>query len=324
MAQQDTLPSRPTLTTPLQKQVPATITPRQFSTGNALNPSKDTASLAPVLTQADSVSVDTLVSTLPVRDSIWLEVKHSIGSDSARFAAPAFLKFTHPVRYTATRKRWEGKESVFYSVIALLILFALLKNAFNRYVGDLFRTFFQTTIRQRQIRDQMLQSPLPSLLFNIFFVLTGGLFAALLFRELGWTGGTSLLFLTLYAAAALGIIYLGKFFVLHTMGWLLDARETTGTYIFIVFTANKVLGIILLPFVVLLAFTQGFVQQGAVTLSIIVIVSVFLYRYLVSYMAVSRSLRIHFLHFLLYLAAFEILPLLLINKLLFTLLDQLY
>lgn len=315
----------PVVTTPLWKQVPVVGVPRRIFTGiDSLK--QDSVSVITDSTDvvADSLAADTLVSSIPSKDSLVFNVKHPVGSDSARFLASNYLKFTNPVRYTATRRQWDGKENVFYSVIALLIVFALLRNTFHRYVGDLFRMFFQTTVRQRQIRDQMLQSPLPSLLFNIFFALSAGVFIALLMYHFGWAEQINLLLLTLYAAAGLAAIYLGKFFVLRTMGWLVGARDATGAYIFIVFTANKIIGIVLLPFIVILAFTSGFVYQASVTLSIVVVVALLLYRYFISYMAVSRSLRIHFLHFLLYVLAFEVLPLLLINKLLFILLDQLY
>jgi hypothetical protein len=44
------------------------------------------------------------------------------------------------------------------------------------------------------------------------------------------------------------------------------------------------------------------------------------YRYFLSYVTIHRQIRINFLHFIIYLAAFEIAPLLLINKLLLTIL----
>jgi hypothetical protein len=48
-----------------------------------------------------------------------------------------------------------------------------------------------------------------------------------------------------------------------------------------------------------------------------VVGGLFLYRFYLSYVSVYRLVKLQFLHFLLYLAAFEIAPLLLINKLLF-------
>ena len=59
----------------------------------------------------------------------------------------------------------------------------------------------------------------------------------------------------------------------------------------------------------------------AVTLSVTLVLGLLAYRYFLSYVSIHRQIKINFFHFLLYLCAFEIAPLLLINKLLFTVLS---
>ena len=88
-------------------------------------------------------------------------------------------------------------------------------------------------------------------------------------------------------------------------------------HIFIVFSTNKVAGIFLLPFVVILSFSYGLLHDIAITLSITLVVILFVYRYFLSYAALQRQLRISLFHFALYFCAFELAPVLLINKLLF-------
>src|SRR5206468_5267009 len=84
--------------------------------------------------------------------------------------------------YSITIKQWQGKELIFYTLLGLLIFFALIKNGSSRYMMDLFQTFFRTSPRQRQLREQLVQSPLPSLLLNIFFLLSAGMFLALILQ----------------------------------------------------------------------------------------------------------------------------------------------
>jgi hypothetical protein len=52
------------------------------------------------------------------------------------------------------------------------------------------------------------------------------------------------------------------------------------------------------------------------------VVLLFLYRFYLSFATIERQLKISFFHFLLYLIGFEIVPLLLINKLLFRFLGE--
>lgn len=257
-----------------------------------------------------------------IKDTIRPVLKYSFDADSFLYRDRLFFSFTRPVRYTIAEKKWEGKDGIFYSIVALLVFFALIKNGFSRYQGDLFSSYFRTTVRQRQIKDQLLQNPLPSLLFNSFFVISTALFLSLIFRYFGL--GLQIPFWLMAAYSALGLIaiYGIKFLALKFFGWVFHMSEVTDTYIFIVFSTNKIIGVVLLPFIVLLAFTYGAVNQASVTLSLIVVGGLFCYRYFLSFISINRSIRIDFFHFLIYLAAFEILPLLLINKLLFTILRE--
>lgn len=260
----------------------------------------------------------------PVRDSIRPVLRFPFTSDSFLYQRRLFFSFTHPVRYSISEKRWEGKEVIFYSVVTLLLLFAMIKNSFRRYLPDLFSSYFQTTMRQRQIKEQLLQNPLPSLLFNIFFLLSGALFLSLMLEHFALAHGAPFWLLALYCAAVLAVVYTGKFLFLKFFGWVFRFTEAANTYLFIIFSTNKILGILFLPFIILLGFTTGNVNAAAATLGLIVVACMFLYRYFLSYISVNRMIRIHFFHFILYLAAFEILPLLLINKLLFLFLREIY
>jgi hypothetical protein len=276
------------------------------------------------LQQLDSLVADSLSRVVPpIRDTMRPVLQHPFTSDSFRFLRPRpFFSFTNPVRYTVSIREWEGKELIFYSVVGLLLLFAFIKNSFRRYLSDLFSSYFRTTVRQRQVKEQLLQNPLPSLLFNVFFVVSGALFLSLLFQHFGLAEDIPFWMLALYSALALAIIYAGKYVLLKLFGWVFQLTAAIETYIFVVFSTNKVLGILLLPFIVLLAFSYGPLNGAAVTLSLIVVAGLFIYRFFLAWISINRSLSLNIFHFLIYLAAFEILPLLLINKLLFLFLHE--
>jgi uncharacterized membrane protein len=264
--------------------------------------------LRPDTLRRDTLNIDSLLSRIEITN---------VRFDTLVYQHHPYMRFTKPVRLIITEKEWVGKEAFFYCIMGLLIFFALIRNAFGRYMQDLAKLFFRTTIKQRQVKEQLMAAPLPSLLLNILFALSGGVYLALVFEHFGLGRQFNFWLLILYCAAGLTLIYLGKFIVLKIIGWLLRLSDATDSYTFVVFTTNKVIGIALLPFIVLLAFTSPTVSQAALTLSFIVVGGLFLYRFYLSYVSVYRLVKLQFLHFLLYLAAFEIAPLLLINKLLF-------
>lgn len=241
-------------------------------------------------------------------------------SDSFLYTQHPYFSFTHPMHYSITVKQWQGKELIFYTLIGLLLFFALIKNGSSRYITDLFQTFFRTSVRQRQQREQLVQSPISSLLLNVFFFLSGGMFVALLLQyfRLGLQFNFWILFL--YCFLGLIAIYSVKFITLKLFGWIFQISNVIDTYVFIVFSTNKVIGIFLLPFLVILSFTDGIFNQVAITLGITMVIALIVYRYFLSYVSVQQQLKMSFFHFVLYFTAFEIAPLLLINKLLFRIL----
>jgi len=236
--------------------------------------------------------------------------------DTALYNNHPFYQFNNPVQMFSAKRQWEGKEVFFYVLAGLFLFFALFKNAFGRYLKDLSKLFFRTTIKHRQLKEQLMQAPLPSLLLNILFFFTAALFLSMVLERFGLGTVFNFWLLLLYCAAGLVVIYLVKFLTLKFCGWLFGLVEATNSYIFIVFTTNKIVGILLLPLLVLLSFTAGPFNQAVFTVGLLLVGAVFVYRFFLSYVTIHRQLKLSFFHFVLYLLAFEIAPLLLINKLL--------
>lgn len=293
--------------------------------------SNDTSASQNILKENDSVqSLSTLsqVSKKTSTDSFFVIKQHS------DFASPLFTRqvlknhpyfgFNAPIvqNEQAIVRKVTGKELIFYLMIILLIIYALLRLAFPKYFIDLFRLFFRTTIKQRQIKEQLMQTPLPSLLLNIFFIVSGGLYVSFIVQHFQWSIHENFWILFLYCCAGLLIAYSVKFLGLKISGWLFSMQDAANAYIFIVFTVNKVIGILLLPILVLLAFSIGNVYAVSLTLSWCIIAILLFYRFILTYRAVHNQVKVNPFHFFLYLCAFEIAPLLLVYKGLLVFLNQ--
>lgn len=159
-----------------------------------------------------------------------------------------------------------------------------------------------------------MQTPLPSLLLNGFFVLSGGLYVSLLFRHFEVNPVQNFWLLFLYCCTGLSAVYFVKFIFLKIAGWLFNMKEAAYSYIFIVFVINKMIGMLLLPFIALLAFSTGNVYMAGLVISWCLIAGLILYRFILTYASVRNQVKVNPFHFFLYLCAFEIAPLLLIYK----------
>ena len=214
------------------------------------------------------------------------------------------------------KKVFQGKEYLFYYLIFLFILFGLLRRVFAKYFYDLFRVFFKTTLKQRQTQEQLLQSSLASVFMNSFFVLSAGLYVNFLLQYFQLVISENFWLQYVYCIGALAAIYLVKFIGLKITGWLFNVSNTTDSYIFIVFIINKMLGIFLLPFLLLLAFANDPLYSYAMFISWIGLGLLLIYRFILSYSAVRKEVKLNSFHFILYILGFEVIPLLLIYKLL--------
>ena len=259
-------------------------------------------------------------SKKPGLDSGWI-MKPGVSLSSPEFSwqvlwhHPYFgFKSRPTVLPPSDAKKFSGKELLFYLLVFLLLVFAILKRAFPKYFNDLFRLFFRTTIKQRQIREQLMQTPLPSLLLNGFFVISVGLYIAFLLQHFNLSPINNFWLLFLYCCLGLSAAYFVKFIGLKVSGWLFNVKEAADSYIFIVFVVNKMVGILLLPFLVLIAFALGDVYSVGLTISWCLVAGLLAYRFILTYAAIRNQVKVNPFHFFLYLCAFEIAPLLLVYK----------
>ena len=266
--------------------------------------------IKPAFPDSDKVSrADTVkkaVAILPVKkpfDSVYLKLLNN-----------SFINAkAKPIYMVENERERPYKDEVFYLLCGLLLFLAFIRLVFSRYFKNIFRLFFQPSFRQKQTREQLLQNNLPSLLLNLFFIFSAGTYVSFLLQHSHLTD-IDFWWLLLYTNAALMALYLGKFIFLSFAGWVFNVKEATETYIFAVYLINKILGVLLIPFVLLMAFSKPIVINVSITISLLIISLLFLYRYLISYASVRREVDVSVLHFFFYICAFEILPLFLIYK----------
>jgi hypothetical protein len=304
----------------------------------------------------DSVPADTTVRIVkpkqkipePIADSLMHPTQDSLQqtrvatlADSVRFSSPKtkdwpvhwmdllksfpFLNFSgNAVRIKQDQYEAKSYDGIFYMLVGLLFLFAIIKLIFSKYLGNLLILFFRVSMRQQQIREQVIQSPVPSLLLNLLFVLSGGLYGSFLLINYNYVNPDRFWAFFLYGSLVLAIVYLVKFLFLKTTGWIFNIVRPVETYLFIVFMTNKIIGIFLLPFLVILSFSSPLISLICITISAVMIVIFYIYRLIASFKTLRKEINISGLHFILYLCAFEIAPLLLIYKVLLTYLEKAY
>jgi len=221
------------------------------------------------------------------------------------------------------RKNISTEKTIWFYIFSILTLaFALLQLTFPKYFRDLYRLVFRSSFKQRQLREQLLQNPQPSLLLNVFFILNASIYTVVLLQHFGFALFSDIWIDFLICATFFTIIYTGKYFILYAIGWLFNANQAAITYTFIFFSIQKIIGLLLLPISILFVFANMDMQKIIMVGSIGIVGLLFLYRYIASYNIVRTNIAVSRLHFFIYLCAFEIAPLLLIYKVLLNIVER--
>ncbi|HUZ58404.1 MAG TPA: DUF4271 domain-containing protein [Hanamia sp.] len=207
-----------------------------------------------------------------------------------------------------------GKEFLFYSLCIIGLILGLFKTFYGGYFNNLFRVYFNTSLRQTQLADQLLQAKLPSFILNIFFALSVGMYIWLLFGLYHPPRLISSKLLLPFCILSVALLYFVKFCLLKFMGWVADISHATDHYIFAIFLVNKITGILLIPIIILLAFLKREWQPIIAYISFMALALFFISRYVKSYGAIERKMPLNYFHFIIYILGGEIIPLLIIYK----------
>lgn len=278
------------------------------------------STVVPVPIVADSSSVKDTAKVDSLQQASIIQKAPTISFDSSRnYIITKMLKLNtqaKPAMVVQQPKKIVNKDWLFYYILGLLLMFAAIRLTYARYFNDLFRFFFRTSLRVNQIREQLVQSGLQSLLYNIFFAFSFGVYVYLLSIYFKISLQVSAWLIPIGATACLLLLYLGKYLFLKLSGWLFGMNTATETYTFIVFLINKVAGIVILPFLIVIAFSRADIAAVTVTLSLVLVAGLFLYRFLRAYQPVQSEIKVSRLHFFIFFLAVEIAPLLIIYKVL--------
>jgi hypothetical protein len=222
-----------------------------------------------------------------------------------------FIGITHAVSST-------DRTPDFYLLLFLCLLLGLIRFSDSRYFTMLWRAFLNPTLSNRQLKDQLQGAGLSNLLMNIFFTMVGGAYIYYVVKVFTPQRSNVIpasLFLVLLIAGMM-LIYISKYAVVKFSGWAFRVEGITEHYLFNVFLINKILSIILIPFIIILAFASTVWLQPVVIVSFAVIAILLINRYVRSWQVFGSFFEYSRFHFFTYLCASELLPLAVLMKLL--------
>jgi hypothetical protein len=222
------------------------------------------------------------------------------------------------VRNTIVKPHKTTDRSFDFVIILLLIgSIAVFRFSNPIYFKNLFRAFRNQTLSARQLKDQISQNSAAGLAMDLVFCISMALYLYYVIAHLQHNNFTSKYpdgIILLAVLLLFSSIYVIRYLFLKFTGWVFNISEITDNYTFNVFLINKIMGILIIPFTVVLAFGQGAWVQVTLFLSLVFIAILFLNRYLRSGVVFGYFIKFRKFHFFMYLCASELLPLAVLMK----------
>lgn len=257
------------------------------------------------------------LSQLP--DEKMIEKKAARQMDSL-YEYSIFLQKKETAYSTEKSRPWVNKSADFYILLGLVLFLGVIRLIDPKYLNELWTAYFNAGFSGRALREKIEQSTLPNVLMNLFFVLAFGSYVFYVFRTMSGQGRFTAVnpLLIVAMTGAVLLVYLVKYAVIRFSGWAFDMAAVTDTYLFNVFLVNKILAIGFLPFTVVMAFQDHTWSSVAVVLSFILVLALFISRYVKSWQVLGSFFHYSKFHFFTYLCASEIMPLAVLTKFLLT------
>ncbi|MEO6831396.1 MAG: DUF4271 domain-containing protein [Chitinophagaceae bacterium] len=244
-------------------------------------------------------------------DSIRISKSYQVAADSIVHMTSTFQ--AHVEYQIVRRQSAKNRSTDFYFLLALVIILGLIRYSDGRYFSLITGAFRSGVSRQWQ---EMLQASIVSnVAMNVFFCAVAGIFVYYLAAESSTAfAARSKPLMMLLLILGMMMIYIGKYLVLHFAGWAFSQKALSSEYLFQVFLVNKITGIVLLPFVILLAFAGSEWLVPITVVSSTIVAAMLFTRYLRSWPAMQKLFRGSAFHFFTYLCASEILPMAVLVK----------
>ena len=205
----------------------------------------------------------------------------------------------------------------FYLLLLLCLILGVIRFSDPHYFAILLRSF-RNTSGSKHFKEQIQSATVSNFLMNLFFAIVAGAYiyyAARLF-DAGFQNTYDSKYMLFLLMAGMVGIYLVKYFVIRFSGWAFRVTPITEQYLFNVFLINKIIGIVLLPFTILLAFAVHQWVAPVVIISLLAVAVLLANRYTRSWEVFGSFFQYSRFHFFTYLCASEILPMAILVKIL--------
>ncbi len=213
-------------------------------------------------------------------------------------------------------RKSQSEDWKFYLALVLLILLAFIRYGYAKEFDELFTVFRNWGPSQQMFREIGTGVSFGTVLLNFFSVLVISMFVFLVISTYQFLQSEPPWFMMLIALTTVTLFLLARYALLKAAAMLLPFGKEITLYNFYEIQINRLLGVVMFPMVLLISFATLPVSRYALYVTLLVVAAFIFMRYLKGFNIGINYFGRHLFHFLLYICALEIAPVLIIIRLL--------
>lgn len=237
----------------------------------------------------------------------------STKSDSSK----AYLSEIKPIKSIDNANHIKVKNADWFLAILIIVLSitTILRMLYSRYFSDSIKSLWSYQHAVKLFKENNVVNQRLSFISNILFILSFSLFIILCtdFFAISSFSRNNFLFFTLISVSIVSI-YLIKYAVYKILGYIFLDSATYSEYLYNVFQFNRIAGIFLIPIIIALAYSTIYYTNAIVYLGFTILSIVFIMR-IIRGLQICIKVNFSIFYSFLYLCVLEILPLLVLYKL---------
>lgn len=200
-----------------------------------------------------------------------------------------------------------------------IIFMAVIRFSFSKYLLKVFDSVINYQTSSNLFLEKNMRNLRGSIFLNLLFYVNLALFLVqYAIYNLSLNQEYNNIFTFLYCFGGLLLLYSGKFVFIRLMGYIFDGIKECKEYLHTVFIYNKNLGVFLLPITISVPFIAQYATPLLLNIGLLLALAFYLLRLFRGIKILFRQ-HVSIFYMILYLCALEILPLLMIYKLLYLL-----
>lgn len=212
----------------------------------------------------------------------------------------------------------EFKTFEFFLLLGILVLFGVIRLMDHEVYNHLFKKFLNTSLSIRPLKNVFQYFKLSNYVLNVLFFLISGLYLYYIMARWGlhpeFIIGQGHWLQMLFYISCVAVTYVVKLSFLSFVGYIFDMKKFSREYAFNILLVQQVMAVVLYPFLWMIVFMGTEMTKVGIVASIVIFALAFFNRYARSRDSIASLLKLNKFHFFIYLCTSEILPLLIIGK----------